>query len=133
MEARGPGQSPENPGPRPRTHDRGQVALEYLAWLPLLLLVAMAGIQAGLIGYAAQQAGTAARAAARMDSLHGEGGQAAGHAAISGSLSLELSGGPAGDRVTYTAKIRIPTVMPGLGSIGDVTRTSTMPYDGGRP
>ncbi|MYW29171.1 pilus assembly protein, partial [Streptomyces sp. SID2119] len=44
--------------------DRGQVALEYLGFLPLLLLVAMGALQLGLAAYAANQAGTAARAGA---------------------------------------------------------------------
>ena len=52
-----------------KNRDRGQVALEYLGFVPLLILVALAGIQLGLIAYAAQQAGTAARAGARAASL----------------------------------------------------------------
>ncbi|MER7759124.1 TadE/TadG family type IV pilus assembly protein [Streptomyces sp. NPDC097619] len=123
---------PYRPG-RALRSDRGQVALEFLGWLPLLLLVALICIQVGLIGYAAQQAGTAARTAARMDSLHGEGGAAAGRAAVSGWLNPSLSGGPAGDRVTYTATVRVPSLLPGLLDIDDATRTATMPYDGGRP
>ncbi|CAM5480940.1 Flp pilus assembly protein TadG OS=Streptomyces violarus OX=67380 GN=FHS41_002546 PE=4 SV=1 [Streptomyces violarus] len=43
-----------------RERDRGQVAIEYLGFLPILLLVAMAAVQLGLIAYTAQQAGTAA-------------------------------------------------------------------------
>ncbi|NEC52522.1 septum formation initiator, partial [Actinospica acidiphila] len=36
--------------------DRGQVAIEYLGFLPVLLIVAMAAVQLGLIAYTAQQA-----------------------------------------------------------------------------
>lgn len=54
----------EMPRPRGGGRDRGQVALEYLGFLPVLILVAMAGVQLGLIAYTAQQAGTAARAGA---------------------------------------------------------------------
>ncbi len=42
--------------------DRGQVAIEYLGFIPILLLVALAAVQLGLVAYTAQQAGTAARA-----------------------------------------------------------------------
>lgn len=48
--------------PRERARDRGQVAIEYLGFLPILVLVGMAVVQLGLIAYTAQQAGTAARA-----------------------------------------------------------------------
>ncbi|MGW1764437.1 TadE/TadG family type IV pilus assembly protein [Streptomyces sp. NPDC002073] len=126
-----PRSAPQND--RHRSRDRGQVALEYLGWLPVLFLVALIGIQVGVIAYAAQQAGTAARTAARMDSLHGEGGAAAGQAAVSGWLDASLDGGPGGDQVTYTATVQIPTVLPGLLDLGSVSRSATMPYDGGRP
>lgn len=52
-----------------RAGDRGQVAIEYLGFLPILVLVGMAAVQLGLIAYTAQQAGTAARAGARSASL----------------------------------------------------------------
>jgi hypothetical protein len=43
---------------RRRGKDRGQVAIEYLGFLPILLLLAVAGVQLGLAAYTAQQAGT---------------------------------------------------------------------------
>ncbi len=55
---------------RMRTHrgrdrdDRGQVALEYIGFIAILLLVGLAAIQLGVAAYAANQAGTGARAAA---------------------------------------------------------------------
>jgi Flp pilus assembly protein TadG len=52
-----------------RARDRGQVALEYLGFIPVLLIVGLAGVQLGAVAYAAEQAGTAARAGARAASL----------------------------------------------------------------
>ncbi|NDZ98398.1 pilus assembly protein, partial [Streptomyces sp. SID10116] len=42
--------------------------LEFAGFLPILLLIGLAAIQLGLIGYAANQAGSGARAAARAAS-----------------------------------------------------------------
>ncbi|MFI8203298.1 TadE/TadG family type IV pilus assembly protein [Streptomyces sp. NPDC085937] len=112
-----------------RRRDRGQVALEYLGFLPVLILVAMAGVQLGLIAYTAQQAGTAARAGARSASLD-QGAQAACAAAVSswlaGGTSCGTSGG--GDEVTVTARIDIPSIVPGW-DFGTAGRSATMPVD----
>ncbi|MEQ8147051.1 TadE/TadG family type IV pilus assembly protein [Streptomyces sp. OP7] len=112
-----------------RHRDRGQVALEYLGFLPVLILVAMAGVQLGLIAYTAQQAGTAARAGARSASLD-QGAQAACAAAVSswlaGGTSCGTSGG--GDEVTVTARIDIPSIVPGW-DFGTAGRSATMPVD----
>ena len=48
--------------------DRGQVAIEYMGFIPLLLLVGLLAIQLGVAAYTANQAGTGARAAARTAS-----------------------------------------------------------------
>ncbi|MFC8014093.1 TadE family protein, partial [Streptomyces cinereoruber] len=62
-----------NVRPQPgRARDRGQAAVEYLGFLPILLLVGLAGLQLGIAAYAAQQAGTAARASARAASSDDE-------------------------------------------------------------
>ncbi|GAA2883272.1 TadE/TadG family type IV pilus assembly protein [Streptomyces mexicanus] len=109
--------------------DRGQVAIEYLGFVPLLMLVAVAVIQIGLVAYAAQQAGTAARAGARAASLRQDSGTACARAVSSG-----LAGGttcPAaygGEEVTVTATVPIPSIVPGW-DLGQVHRTATMPLD----
>lgn len=69
-----------------RAGDRGQVAIEYLGFLPILVLVGMAAVQLGLIAYTAQQAGTAARAGARSASLR-ESAETACAAAVSSWLA----------------------------------------------
>ncbi|NNN38054.1 pilus assembly protein [Streptomyces sp. S3(2020)] len=107
--------------------DRGQVAIEYLGFIPILILVAMAGVQIGLIAYTAQQAGTAARAGARAASLE-KSAQAGCTTAVSDWLSVACSAAQGGDEVTVTATIGIPSVVPGW-DFGDANKTATMPLD----
>ncbi|MFH8220193.1 TadE/TadG family type IV pilus assembly protein [Streptomyces sp. NPDC018057] len=110
--------------------DRGQVAIEYLGFVPVLLLVGLAAIQIGLVAFCALQAGTAARAGARAASL-GHDAQAACAAAVSGGLSGRTTCVPApgGDTVTVTATVRIPSVIPLWNPVGTVRKTATMPLD----
>ncbi|CAM5682111.1 Pilus assembly protein OS=Streptomyces tendae OX=1932 GN=GUR47_15700 PE=4 SV=1 [Streptomyces tendae] len=112
-----------------RARDRGQVAIEYLGFLPVLVLVGMAVVQLGLIAYTAQQAGTAARAGARSASL-GESAAGACAAAVSSWLADGTDCPPSegADEVTVTATVHIPTIVPGW-DFGDATRTATMPLD----
>ncbi|PWI17760.1 septum formation initiator [Streptomyces sp. Act143] len=107
--------------------DRGQVAIEYLGFLPILLLVALAGVQVGLIAYAAQQAGTAARAGARAASLD-QGAQEGCATSVSDWLSVNCSEGGGGDSVTVTATVDIPNVVP-FWDFGTAQKTATMPLD----
>ena len=109
--------------------DRGQVALEYLGFLPVLLIVAMAAVQLGLIAYTAQQAGTAARAAARsasLDQAYGSACTAAVSAWLADGTSCE--GSPGGDEVTVTATVEIPSIVPGW-DFGPASKSATMPMD----
>ncbi|PWI43862.1 TadE/TadG family type IV pilus assembly protein [Streptomyces sp. ICBB 8177] len=103
--------------------DRGSVAIEYLGFLPVLLLVALAGVQLGLVAYAGVQAGTAARAAARTDSA------AAGAASASGWLKPRIGMDEGADRVTATVTVTVPSVLPGISFLDPVTRSATMPRD----
>ncbi|MFD0151427.1 TadE/TadG family type IV pilus assembly protein [Streptomyces sp. NPDC055721] len=115
---------------RTKARDRGQAAIEYLGFLPLLLIVGLAGLQLGMAAYAAQQAGTAARAAARADTvdvLDGEvrpDAKAAGYAAMSGWIAsrsdIEVQGGVA------TVIVEIPRVLP-FWDFEPVKKTATMP------
>lgn len=110
-----------------KDRDRGQVALEYLGFIPILILVAMAGVQIGLIAYTGQQAGTAARAGARAASLQ-ESAQQGCVNAISSSLSVDCSAAEGGDDVTVTATVDIPSIVPGW-DFGTAQKTATMPLD----
>ncbi|MCX4548570.1 MULTISPECIES: TadE/TadG family type IV pilus assembly protein [unclassified Streptomyces] len=110
--------------------DRGTAILEFTGMLPLLLFIGMAAIQLGIVGYSASQAGSAARAAARTESLQAGTGAAAGQAAtadwLQGGTTITVGGG---DTVTATATIRVPSVLPGIHLFGPVHRTVTMPRD----
>ncbi|MFJ5261155.1 TadE/TadG family type IV pilus assembly protein [Streptomyces sp. NPDC088387] len=109
--------------------DRGQVAIEYLGFIPILILVGLAVVQIGIIAYASQQAGTAARAGARSASLD-LGAQAGCTAAVSSWLADGTNCSPAelGDEVEVTATVDIPSIVPGW-DFDPATKTATMPID----
>ncbi|MFC7843285.1 TadE/TadG family type IV pilus assembly protein [Streptomyces sp. NPDC001046] len=112
----------------PERRDRGQVAIEYLGFLPILLIVALAAVQLGLIAYTAQQAGTAARAGARSASL---GGPAEADCRAAVSSWLTVTGCPpsyGAEEVTVTATVRIPSLVPGW-QFDPAVKTATMPLD----
>ncbi|MGA5217369.1 TadE/TadG family type IV pilus assembly protein [Streptomyces cinereoruber] len=117
-----------NVRPRPgRARDRGQAAVEYLGFLPILLLVGLAGLQLGVAAYAAQQAGTAARAAARAASSDAEekpDATAAGYAAADWVTGVDVGRG--GGEAVATVTVRIPSVVP-FWTFDDVKKTATMP------
>lgn len=112
--------------------DRGQVALEYLGFLPLLLLVALLAIQLGIAAYAANQAGTAARAGARTAAnydAHGDP-ETAARSAVSGwvegnGFSYSQSGF---EDITATVAVKVPSLVPGIGP-WTATRSATMPRE----
>jgi len=108
--------------------DRGVSMLEFAGFLPILLVIGMAAIQLGLIGYGINQAGSGARAAARVASQDGDG-PAAGRAAVSGWLDPNVPP-PVRDADTTTATVRVqvPAVIP-LFNAMTVTRHATMPND----
>ncbi|WP_326598764.1 TadE/TadG family type IV pilus assembly protein [Streptomyces sp. NBC_01803] len=116
----------------PRTNDRGVTAVEFAGWLPLLVLVALTALQLGLVGYAAQQAGSAARAAARtaaQEEIEDEYA-AAGQAAVSDWLTVAVTADQScGDEATVTARVTVPSVLPFIDLFGEASRTVTMPCD----
>ncbi|CAM5424797.1 TadE/TadG family type IV pilus assembly protein [Streptomyces narbonensis] len=113
-----------------RARDRGQVAIEYLGFLPILLIVGLAGLQLGLAAYAAQQAGTAARAAARAATTDEENApdcETAGRAAVSGWVDPDIGGCPGGDEAAViTVRVEIPRVLP-FWDFDPIVKTATMP------
>ncbi|MEV7545252.1 TadE/TadG family type IV pilus assembly protein [Streptomyces sp. NPDC089915] len=115
--------------------DRGQVALEYIGFVPILLFVALCGIQLGWIAYVHEQADTAARTAARVEARKGSGGEAAGEAAVRGGLGAVVKVTKTADAVTATVTIKINSIVPGL-DVEDAEATAVMPNDdptGARP
>ncbi|MEU3651917.1 TadE/TadG family type IV pilus assembly protein [Streptomyces sp. NPDC032161] len=120
------------PNPTEATrHDRGQVAIEYLGFLPLLLLVGLLTIQTGIAAYAANQAGTGARAAARAASMSMGGcDDGAARDAMSGWTAARAEVRPDGssfDEVTCTVSVEVPDIIPGVNIWGKAERSSTMP------
>ncbi|MFF9477679.1 TadE/TadG family type IV pilus assembly protein [Streptomyces sp. NPDC014733] len=132
--ARAPGARRSAGGRRFRgpARDRGQASLEFLGFLPLLLIVGLAVVQLGIAAFAVQQAGTGARAAARTASLDPPDRQrdpaAAGRAAMTGWVAerARIGVGGAGDAVRATTTVTLPSVIPGI-TLGTVTRSATMP------
>lgn len=110
-------------------NDRGSSILEFAGFLPILLLVGMAAIQLGLVGYGISQAGSAARAAARAESLQPGAGAAAGAAAASAWLNPSVDpGGGGADTTTATVTVTVPSVVPLFDPV-TVERSATMPND----
>lgn len=109
--------------------DRGQAVIEYGGWLVLLLLVALVAVQVGLAVYAAQQAGTAARAAARVASQDQAriGYEEAGRASMSSWLDAGFAKTEEGDEIKVTATVGIPFLVPGFDFT--TTKSATMPRD----
>lgn len=108
--------------------DRGQVAIEYIGFVPILLFVALCGIQLGWVAYVHEQADTAARTAARVEARFGSGGAAAGAAAVKASLAPNVVVTKGSDAVTAVATIKINSLVPGL-DVPDATATAVMPND----
>ncbi|MFF4421481.1 TadE/TadG family type IV pilus assembly protein [Streptomyces sp. NPDC001549] len=108
--------------------DQGQVALEYIGFVPILLFVALCGIQLGWVGYVHEQADTAARTAARVEAQHRGRGVAAGYAAIREGLPATVHVDSGGDAVTATVTIRINSIIPGLDP-EPAKATAIMPND----
>jgi TadE-like protein len=106
-----------------RGSDRGSAAVEFLGFLPILLLVALAGVQLGLLAYVGTQAGGAARTAARTDDSGA--GQASMSGWLRGGATVSVSEG--GDSVTATVTIKVPSVLPGISIVDPVVRRATMP------
>ncbi|MFJ6721273.1 MULTISPECIES: TadE/TadG family type IV pilus assembly protein [unclassified Streptomyces] len=115
-------------GTRRAFRDRGQVALEYIGFIPILLFVALCGIQLGWVGYVHQQAETAARTAARVEARKPGAGEAAGHAAIRSGLAATITVSGGGDAVTANVSIPVTSIIPGL-ALDPATATAVMPDD----
>ncbi|MDK9496335.1 TadE/TadG family type IV pilus assembly protein [Streptomyces katrae] len=100
---------------RYRGGDRGQVALEFVGMVPLILLLVAAVWECVLIGYAFSLAGNAADEAARAGAVRGDGACAAAATEhIGGAWNLTTDCGPSGDVYKATVRLEIPVFHPGL-------------------
>ncbi|MEU8778748.1 TadE/TadG family type IV pilus assembly protein [Streptomyces sp. NPDC048606] len=102
---------------RDRKHagDRGQVAVEFVGMVPLILLLVAAVWECVLIGYAFSLVGNAADEAARAGAVMNDGAcVAAAGEHISGAWGRETDCGRAGDVYKATVSVQIPVLFPGL-------------------
>ncbi|MEU7294116.1 TadE/TadG family type IV pilus assembly protein [Streptomyces exfoliatus] len=100
--------------------DGGQVAIEFLGMVPVILLTLVLLWQVVLVGYTYTLAGNAADEAARACAVGGDGVAAASRH-IDGAWSV--SGGACGgndDMVHVTVTVRVPVLVPGVGGLFDV-------------
>ena len=111
----------------------GQVAVEFLGTIFLVLLAALIAWQLALAGWSAVGAANAARTAARAYSRTGD----AGAAQKDGQDSLDGDGLGAGSRVTVTdgkasGVVKVPLVIPGVlaSPVTLHAATASMPHTG---
>ncbi|MFK0254398.1 TadE/TadG family type IV pilus assembly protein [Streptomyces sp. NPDC090445] len=101
--------------------DRGQVAVEFVGMVPLILLLVAAVWECVLIGYAFSLAGNAADEAARAGAVKGGGACAAAAAEhIGGAWNMTSTCSEAGPLYKATVTLEIPVLHPSL-SFGRIT------------
>ncbi|MFD3994108.1 TadE/TadG family type IV pilus assembly protein [Streptomyces sp. NPDC058583] len=112
--------------------DRGQVAVEFLGMVPLILLTLALLWQVVLVGYTFTLAGNAADEAARACAVGDDGAAAAGRH-IDGAWSA--SGGDCGDvsggLVHVRVSVEVPVLVPGLGGLFPVVGEAGAVYEEG--
>lgn len=109
------------PARRPGRGDRGQVAIEFVGTVPLILLLVAAVWECVLIGYAFSLAGNAADEAARAAAV-GRSCQEAAAEHIGEAWGMEAVCVPSGDIYRSTVTLEIPVLYPGL-NFGRITAT----------
>ncbi|MFB6615343.1 TadE/TadG family type IV pilus assembly protein [Streptomyces sp. NPDC056367] len=103
------------PSRRSRRGDRGQVAIEFVGMVPLILLIVAAVWECVLIGYAFSLAGNAADEAARAGAVKGDAEcTAAADDHIGGAWGMEVFCGASGDVYKATVRLKVPVLVPGL-------------------
>ncbi|MFD7836043.1 TadE/TadG family type IV pilus assembly protein [Streptomyces sp. NPDC059761] len=103
--------------------DRGQVAVEFVGMVPLILLLVAAVWECVLIGYAFSLAGNAADEAARAGAVHGGGAcETAAGKHIGGAWGMTAACGASGDVYKARVTLKIPVLYPGL-NFGEITGT----------
>ncbi|MFJ3926635.1 TadE/TadG family type IV pilus assembly protein [Streptomyces sp. NPDC090022] len=114
------------PGRRAAGGDRGQVAVEFVGTVPLILLLVAAVWEGVLIGYAFSLAGNAADEAARAGAVKGDGAcQAAAVEHVGDSWNPKALCGPVANGVyKATVDLTLPIIYPGMLDL-DLTITGT--------
>lgn len=107
-------------GTRAGGGDRGQVAVEFVGTVPLILLLVAAVWECVLIGYAFSLAGNAADEAARAGAVTSDGAcVTAAREHVSEAWNMRVVCGEAGDIYTAEVELSIPVFYPGL-SFGSI-------------
>lgn len=114
-------------------NERGAITLEFVGTMVAVLLMVLFAWQGLLAMHALSQANSAARDAARAETLYPGDGETAGKSALSQSLQdgSTVSCPPPSSSITCTARVKMPVITNGL--VGDVippvwiTREATMP------
>ncbi|GLV95626.1 hypothetical protein Slala04_70790 [Streptomyces lavendulae subsp. lavendulae] len=102
-------------GARGDRSDRGQVAIEFVGTVPLILLLVAAVWECVLIGYAFSLAGNAADEAARAGAVHGGAAcDAAAREHIGEAWGLQVDCGRSGDIYRARVRLSIPVLHPAL-------------------
>ncbi|MEU7017038.1 TadE/TadG family type IV pilus assembly protein [Streptomyces sp. NPDC046385] len=112
--------------------DKGQVAVEFVGMLPLILLTLVLLWQCVLIGYTFTLAGNAADEAARAEAVGDDCGTAA-RRHLDGAWVAGASAdcGRDGGMVRATVKLRVPVLFPGAISFPfDVTAEAGAVWEG---
>ncbi|MFJ5936116.1 TadE/TadG family type IV pilus assembly protein [Streptomyces sp. NPDC093071] len=104
-----------------RDDDKGQVAVEFLGMVPLILLTLALLWQVVLVGYTYSLAGNAADEGARACAVDDDWGAAA-RRHIDGAWNVsEVSCTPSGGMVAVRVQVDVPALVPGLGGLFPVT------------
>ncbi|APU41917.1 MULTISPECIES: TadE/TadG family type IV pilus assembly protein [unclassified Streptomyces] len=110
-------------GERGRRGDRGQVAIEFVGTVPLILLLVAAVWECVLIGYAFSLAGNAADEAARAGAVHGpQACQAAAQEHIGAAWGPKAVCVRSGDIMRAKVTLGVPVFFPGL-DFGEIDAT----------
>ncbi|MFD5412362.1 TadE/TadG family type IV pilus assembly protein [Streptomyces nojiriensis] len=112
------------PARRPGRGDRGQVAIEFVGTVPLILLLVAAVWECVLIGYAFSLAGNAADEAARAGAVSGESSlcEAAAKEHIGEAWKPRVECEESGDIYRAKVTLGIPVFFPGL-DFGEIDGT----------
>ncbi|MGW3325217.1 TadE/TadG family type IV pilus assembly protein [Streptomyces virginiae] len=109
------------PPRRPGRGDRGQVAIEFVGTVPLILLLVAAVWECVLIGYAFSLAGNAADEAARAAAV-GRSCREAAAEHIGEAWGMKADCVLSGDIYRSTVTLKIPVLHPAL-NFGGITAT----------
>ncbi|MET9373310.1 TadE/TadG family type IV pilus assembly protein [Streptomyces sp. NPDC002992] len=116
--------------------DKGQVAIEFLGMVPLIVLTLVLLWQCVLVGYTFTLAGNAADEAVRAGAVEGDC-QGAGMRHLEGAWAAgaSVACAPSGEMVRATVRLKVPVLFPGAigfpftvtGEAGAVRERGTRP------